>query len=673
MTLTQAPLQSTVLLPHATLHLPSAQTLPAGQTEPQVPQSDGLFARSTQTPLQRVVPPGQAHRLAMHETPEGQASPQAPQFAWFDVRSTQAPLQLVVPAKHSLVQRPPLQTLPAGQALLQFPQLAGSDVRSTHTPEHVVWVAQTPPSQTGNGSRSSEARPQPTPATEASVVAKIRPERNRRKLDMACAPSETPHDAPVEAQRFNLSLHRARWSAKRFALPLSAGAFAALLAGPLACSSVSTGSVSSAEPTASLQSAIEDGTTDVAHTFAVGVVQMSNQELAFCSGVLLAPNLMATARHCVAPTSSQQIDCATSTFGAVLPVDDLLVTTATVIIPQSDFARVAQIIVPSGADQTKVCGNDIALMILDRNIDLAQYVEPAINPPMTDHSVYSTTVTAIGYGLSTPLDEAGVTAGTRRIKENIPLYCIPNDTTFANCFTDPMAEQVLSADEFVSGDASTCEGDSGSGAFDQASFNRGLWVAFGILSRGAVSSDGQTCIQPVYSRFDAWGSLLTGAATQAASLGGYAAPVWAGGTGPVTTQTVDAAAESGSAANDEASTSMASPPGPVPGTVADGKPCGLDTDCASQNCVSTDDVTFVCASPCNQGSCSAGFVCKSGYCFVQAESVSANVVTHAKAGCAVSTLASTGQGAGWASGLAVLALVVVASGRRRSRSRSSNR
>jgi hypothetical protein len=35
--------------------------LPAGQTEPQVPQSDGLFVRSTQPPLQRVVPPGQAH------------------------------------------------------------------------------------------------------------------------------------------------------------------------------------------------------------------------------------------------------------------------------------------------------------------------------------------------------------------------------------------------------------------------------------------------------------------------------------------------------------------------------------------------------------------------------------------------------------------------------------
>jgi hypothetical protein len=37
----------------------------------------------------------------------------------------------------------------------------------------------------------------------------------------------------------------------------------------------------------------------------------------------------------------------------------------------------------------------------------------------------------------------------------------------------------------------------------------------------------------------------------------------------------------------------------LPGMVADGQPCEEDSDCESQNCVSTDDVTFVCASPCS--------------------------------------------------------------------------
>ena len=124
-------------------------------------------------------------------------------------------------------------------------------------------------------------------------------------------------------------------------------------------------------------------------------------------------------------------------------------------------------------------------------------------------------VTAIGYGIDTPTDTTGASAGTRRIKENVKLTCIPNDTSFTDCFSDPTARQVLTASEFVSGD-STCEGDSGSGAFEQSNFDQGKWVAFGVLSRGGVSTDGTTCEQPIYSRFDAWGSLIVGAAQQAA-------------------------------------------------------------------------------------------------------------------------------------------------------------
>jgi MYXO-CTERM domain-containing protein len=196
------------------------------------------------------------------------------------------------------------------------------------------------------------------------------------------------------------------------------------------------------------------------------------------------------------------------------------------------FIPVTDVIVPSGADQTAVCGNDIALMILGNNISLPQYAEPVITPPMTDPQ-FEHVVTAIGYGIDTPTDMTGMTAGTRRIRQNVQLTCIPNDTTFTDCFTDPNARQVLTATEFVSGD-STCEGDSGSGAFEQGSFNQGKWVAFGILSRGGVSSDGTTCEQPIYSRFDAWGSLLIDAAQQAQMQASmkktpYALPAWAGG------------------------------------------------------------------------------------------------------------------------------------------------
>ncbi len=282
-------------------------------------------------------------------------------------------------------------------------------------------------------------------------------------------------------------------------------------------------------------SPIQGGSTDSTHLFAVGVVQLAQAQqnmVAFCTGVLLAPNLVATARHCVAQLTSTTIDCTNSTFGALYPANQVFVTTDTNITMNSNFASVSSVIVPTGSDQTSVCGNDIALMILSNNIEIPKYVEPVITPPMTS-TQYQPEVTAIGYGIDTPTDTTGMTAGTRRIRENVKLTCIPNDTAFTDCFSDPSARQVLTANEFVSGD-STCEGDSGSGAFEQSNFDTGNWVAFGVLSRGGVSTDGATCEQPIYTRFDAWGSLIVGAAQQAAKQAtaqkaSYPLPTWAGG------------------------------------------------------------------------------------------------------------------------------------------------
>ena len=210
---------------------------PAGQTTPQPPQSDGFEVGSTHAAPQAIVFPGHAHWAPSHAMFVGHARPHWPQLAAFDVRSTQNRLQAVSPVKQLLEQSPVLQTLPAGQALLQFPQLATSVVRLTHTPAHAVSpVGHTrtmPPSHTGNGSRSSEARPHPAPAKPAKTDTNNRPERNRRKLDMARAPSETPHDAPVEEQSFGDSLHRVWRSAKRFTPPRGRGVVAAVIGGAL--------------------------------------------------------------------------------------------------------------------------------------------------------------------------------------------------------------------------------------------------------------------------------------------------------------------------------------------------------------------------------------------------------------------------------------------------------
>ena len=283
-----------------------------------------------------------------------------------------------------------------------------------------------------------------------------------------------------------------------------------------------------ADRVGSSASAIQGGAPDAVHSFVVGIAQLSRlaeHEVVLCSGLLLAPNLVATARHCVvqAPT---QIDCSASTFGDPVPTADLLVTNDPTLMPTSAFSRVTEIIQPSGSDQTKVCGNDVALLVLAQPIVLPSYVVPSIDPPMSDHSTYSKTIAAIGYGVDAPDADGGTGAGTRRIKENVALACVPRDSAFDDCLSQGDNSQLFTESEFLSGDASTCEGDSGSGAFDQSIFDTGRWVSFGVLSRGGLSDDGRTCIDPVYVRFDAWGQFLIDGAKHAAQVGGYPAPSW---------------------------------------------------------------------------------------------------------------------------------------------------
>jgi MYXO-CTERM domain-containing protein len=415
-----------------------------------------------------------------------------------------------------------------------------------------------------------------------------------------------------------------------------------------------------APPIASQSSEIQGGTTDSTDTFSIGIVQtedIQDDMVAYCTGVMLGPNLVATARHCVAELSSTTIDCSTSVFGSLYPASDLYLTTATTIDPQTVTACVARpadcpynnsvttIIVPSGAGEDTVCGNDIALLILGDPISLPQYVVPTINPPMTS-SQYETTVTAIGYGVTTPTDTSGSTAGTRRIKENVALQCIPDDPnpseSALNCYTQntqPPPQSFLTASEFMSGD-STCEGDSGSGAFEQSNFNAGKWVAFGVLSRGGTNgTPGTTCIQPIYSRFDAWGSMLASAATQAASQGGYSVPAWAMNLDAGTGQSPSS--EAGSSGNSSGGTSSSggsSGAGGSSGGAIDGTPCEDGSMCVSGICASATSMSEgVCVSGCVDGGCSGEFACQSGYCFPGTTDASLAVSSspHGAAGCSV--------------------------------------
>ena len=280
---------------------------------------------------------------------------------------------------------------------------------------------------------------------------------------------------------------------------------------------------SSADPSSAQAQAVQGGSVDSTDNYAVGVCVGNGpgQCQLLCSGALIAPNLVMTARHCV-DQSPQAIDCTSSStvFGAQhAPTQYFYITTYySMMQGTKGWHQAKQIFTTPG---TKVCGNDMALIMLTDNVPLSEaggsFVTPVVQYSMTDHTRYSTTVTAIGYG-----DTSATTqdAGTRHILQNVNLLCIPGDKSI-DCPSQAMTQ--MTVNEFISGD-STCEGDSGSSAYEQKAFNKSVPVSFGVLSRGG--SSGSTCVQPVYTRTDAWKDFIVNTALTAASAGGYTAPSW---------------------------------------------------------------------------------------------------------------------------------------------------
>ena len=267
--------------------------------------------------------------------------------------------------------------------------------------------------------------------------------------------------------------------------------------------------------------AIQGGAADTASTFAVAVLDDQNS---ICSGTLIAPNLVLTARHCVASDDgASAVDCARDHFLPANAASTLRVSLAAVADFDSAAFKVTKVIVPTS---TLFCGNDIALLVLDKLVSASQATPatPAIDPPLTDRAKFGSTLTAIGYGTTAP---GANDDGTRRKRANIAIQCIPGDTTLG---CDP-ADYDMTAAELGAGNG-LCEGDSGSGGFEPSSLASGKPIVIGVLSR--ASGDNGTCADSVYVRTDTAGPLLVSAAKDAALMGGYTAPTWADPTGSTT-------------------------------------------------------------------------------------------------------------------------------------------
>jgi MYXO-CTERM domain-containing protein len=273
---------------------------------------------------------------------------------------------------------------------------------------------------------------------------------------------------------------------------------------------------------------------------------------------------------------------------------------------------------------------------------------------MTDFNRWpSRRVTAIGYGNDGP-SSTPFSAGIRRIRTGIHLECIPGDE-FIPCpagFND---------NEFYSGDG-TCEGDSGSSAFEDQSVLKGAPVSFGVLSRGGDNAGdaGQPatlCKGGLYTRLDKFRDLVIQTADAASNnwtLYPKPVPDWTVYVPPPADAGVDAAVK-------------------PPTLLGDGFGCDTNSQCKSNGCADTG-AGKACTAACDESvvptTCQDGYVCKASVCVQDLgggapATAAAAPGTTTTSGCAVT---ATGTGTGTGSGLLALAaasLAAVVARRRR--------
>jgi hypothetical protein len=293
----------------------------------------------------------------------------------------------------------------------------------------------------------------------------------------------------------------------------------------------------------------------------------NGQLLGACSGVIIAANLVLTARHCVSQTDEGAVcdSDGNPLAGGVVYSDrkptDIGVITGTTLKETLDATGMQ--IFTTGADT--LCNNDIALVLLDTALTSSPIAQLRLGSPPTDGETFR----AVGWGLSNNSN-----GFSRRARDGVEILNV-------GPFDDQGGFGGVSPNEFEVGEA-ICSGDSGGPAFDETTK-----AVIGVVSRGgnglmpSQTNPTQSCVsQPgypalnLYTRVDGFADLFN----QAFAAAGTSP--WLEG-------------------------------GPDPRKQPAGGPCAMGGDCQSGICI-TKDTPAYCSQMCDgtPTSCDAPYTCQ---------------------------------------------------------------
>jgi hypothetical protein len=246
------------------------------------------------------------------------------------------------------------------------------------------------------------------------------------------------------------------------------------------------------------QQAIFGGSPAPRDQAVVAVVNFSGGQ---CSGSLIAPNLVMTARHCVADTVEKdvQVVCGETPFKAPDSAGAIFVVPSPTISDNpDDYLAVAEIRMVADQD-ADLCGTDVALLRLKQPLDGVTPLDPRVTEPVSKGEAYA----AVGYGLDESL--ADKPSGERKRLGDLQVVC-----SDASCRGNDVRDN-----EWI-GSGGPCQGDSGGPALDAEG------RVIGVVSRGNVG-----CKTPVFSDVASRADWLQNEAIAAAHAAGQQPPVWA--------------------------------------------------------------------------------------------------------------------------------------------------